>query len=128
MSIMVLPSYVGAKEWDCEITIDANKHVYPNYAYPTDGCNSSKFAGYWAGDMAGLTGSYTGEVSNGEIVYLGANEYVKVTVIPPKKPDPKPEPEEPKDPKPEKPKDPKPEKPKEDRKSTRLNSSHVAIS
>src|SRR5690625_2388914 len=73
MSMMILPIYVGAEEqkWNCEITIDADKHVYPNYAYPTNGCNSSKFAGYWAGDRAMLTGSYTGEVSNGEIVDLG---------------------------------------------------------
>src|SRR5690625_1699803 len=166
--MIILPSYVGAKEWDCEITIDANKNDWNNHAFPTDGCISSHFTGYWDGESGVLMGSYTGAVSNGEIVYLEGNDYVKVTVIPPKKPDPKPEPEEPRDPKPEKPKDPKPEKPKDpkpdpkpkpekdkgknegsnnknkgnnsgsggsskkppkrDRKSTRLNSSHVAIS
>src|SRR5690625_2658365 len=114
MSMMILPIYVGAEEqkWNCEITIDADKHDFYNRAYPTDGCTSSAFTGFWDGESGALLGSYTGQVSNGEIVDLGV-EYVKVTVIPPKKPDPKPEPEKPKDPKPEKPKDPKPEKPKD---------------
>lgn len=119
MTLMFVENNVAeASSNECSITIDANKHHWGNQAFPTKGCSSSQFSGYWNGEGAILYGSYTGFVSDGQIVDLAGLDKVKVTVIPPKskpKPEPKPEPKpKPKpEPKPDSKPKPKPqEKPK----------------
>ena len=106
----------SSKEYDCSITIDANKHHWGNHALPTKGCTSSEFSGYWDGERAQLMGTYSGYVSDGQIVDLAGIDKVKVTVIPPKvepKPEPKPQPKPDPKPKPKPKPEPKPEpKPK----------------
>lgn len=111
---------VEAASWDCQITIDANKHDFTNMA---KGKGSKKACGE-------LEGYYTpnktfsimypepySNLSNGEIlkdVIFGDGLYdVKVNTIGEKTEKPQePKPDKPKEPKPEKPTEPKPEQPK----------------
>src|SRR5699024_8065614 len=145
---------VSAKSWDCEITIDANKHSENKgvYSYAKDGC--------WL-DIYGYFSEVNNEfiiepsgfgVHDGQIIEIDFGNVVKVSTIqkteskpvpkpdpkpekpskPEPKPDPKPEPKPENKPntKPEKPSkpEPKPEKPNKPNKSEGKPSSNAGAS
>lgn len=112
---------VYAEDYQCTITIDANKHDFYNPARQSKGCEDSYAIGYYNQQGFHLMGDHGKMVTNGEIVYLSMGNSIKVITIPKEKPTPPPAPEpekpkpkptpEPEKPKPEKPK-PKPTQPK----------------
>lgn len=120
MNGMLGSSVANAQEYQCTITIDANKNDGFNPAFLSSGCDGSYAEGTYTSQGFYLGGGGNRKfVTNGEIVDLGLNK-VKVITIPLKtesKPAPKPTPTPPKKEEPKK-EQPKPTQPKPNPKPT----------
>lgn len=117
---MLVSGVANAQDYQCTITIDANKNDGFNPAFLSGGCDGSYAEGTYTSQGFYLGGGGNRKfVTNGEIVDLGLNK-VKVITIPLKtesKPNPKPTPTPPKKEEPKK-EQPKPTQPKPNPKPT----------
>jgi len=77
-----IPAVFAEEEYQCTLTIDANKHDWYNRAFPTSGCEGSVVNGYYDEQGFKLMGSnVTGKnAENGEVYYLSGGFRILVRI------------------------------------------------
>lgn len=71
-----------AENFDCTLTIDADKHHEENPAFPSSGCEDMPALGWYDGKNYNISTFSTMEtVKNNEIIDLGMDHHVKIVTV-----------------------------------------------